>query len=149
MAAKMLIPNTRSLVYVASACTSSPFAQASHGHSQVCMARALRHSRKRTSQSAVVREPSNAFSPFQRQNGEKWPGRQMITYLLSLHSASFTVSEAESQTFMTYADLFAMLFASHLRTTGASPTYARCSSADAAVRGAVRERERERENGEP
>ena len=41
--------------------------------------------------------------------------------------------------FMTYADLFAMLFASHLCT------YARCSSADAAVRGAVRERERERE----
>ena len=40
MAAKLLIPNTttRSLVDVAFACTSSPFAQASHGHNQVCMA---------------------------------------------------------------------------------------------------------------
>ena len=38
MAAKLLIPNTRSLVDVASACTSSPFAEASHGHNQVSMA---------------------------------------------------------------------------------------------------------------
>jgi hypothetical protein len=49
MAAKLLIPNTRSLVGVASACSSSPFAQASHGHNQryawqLCaMAASVRH----------------------------------------------------------------------------------------------------------